>query len=240
MGIVERTYGKTFGTVLWLINPVKKIFKKTLCEVHVFINDNALEILKNDGYYEAHKFYVENRKSLNDGVVWADKDFKSRDHFYNPFTHRGLYGCRSSLQRFGRYYRNAVVHWDCGDREKAIFYLGAAVHLIQDSTIPQHVNVNLLKSHKRFEDWIYKVHNNFEHYTAKSGGLYYDNPYEYIERNAKKTIEMYRRYRNIRNRELRFYRIANTTFPLAQKTTAGCLLNFYRSVKKDQQPLPNA
>lgn len=232
MGVIERTYGKTFGTLLWLINPVKKVFKKTLCEVHVFINNHALEILKNDGYDEAYKFYDQNQKCINDGVVWADQDFKSREHFYNPFSHRGLYGCRSSMQRFGKYYRNALVHWDCGDRDKAMFYLGAAVHLIQDATIPQHGNVNLLKSHRKYEQWIYKVHDDFEHYSVTGGGLYYSNPYEYIEKNAKQTIEVYRRYKNLKSPKQKFFRIANVTFPLAQKTTAGCLLNFYKTVNE--------
>lgn len=232
MVVVERAYGKTFGTLLWLINPVKKLFKKTLCEVHVFINNQAVEILKNDGYEYAYKFYDENRKCLNDGVVWADQDFKSREHFYNPFTHKGLYGCRSSMQRFGKYYRNALVHWDCGDREKAIFYLGAAVHLIQDATIPQHGNLKLLKSHRKYEQWVYKVHDDFARYSVTRGGVYLENPYEYIEKNAKQTIEVYRRYQNFKNRELKFLKIADAAFPMAQKTTAGCLLNFYKAINE--------
>jgi len=231
MGIIERTYGKTFGTLLWLVNPIKKVFKETLCEVHVFINNHAFEILRNDGYEEAYDFYQKYIQCINEGVVWADQDFKSREHFYNPYTHRGLYGCRSSMQRFGKYYRNALVHWDCGDYEKAMFYLGAAAHLIQDATIPQHGSIHLLRSHRKYEQWIYKVHDDFKHYSVKSGGIYLENPYEYIEKNAKKTLWAYRRYRNIKKPEQRYYRIANVTFPLAQKSTAGLLLCFYRTVK---------
>lgn len=232
MGTLENAYGKTFRTILWLVNPLKKLFKKTLCEVHVFINKNGVNILKNDGYGDAYDFFYANLKCLNEGVVWADQDFKSREHFYNPYTHKGLYGCKSSMQRFGRYYRYALVYWDCGDKDKAMFYLGAAVHLIQDSTIPQHGSVNLLKRHKSYEGWIYEVYDDFEHYTVSSGGLYYENPYEYIEKNAKTAIEAYRRYKPIRNPEDRFFKIANLTFPLAQKTTAGCLLNFYKTINE--------
>jgi len=230
MNIVERAYGKTFKTILWAVNPLKKVFKKTLCEVHIFINEQALEILRNDGYKEAYEFYSSYKGSLNEGTVWVDQDFRSREHFYNPYTKKGLYGCKSSMQRFRKYYGCALVHWDCGDRDKAMFYLGAAVHLIQDSTIPQHGSVKLLKSHRKYEQWIHKVHDDFIHYSVKEGGLYFDSPYEYIEKNAREAIASYSKYSLIKNPSDRFFRIANRTFPLAQKTTAGCLMNFYNTI----------
>jgi len=232
MSVIERAYGKTFKTILWAVNPLKKIFKKTLCEVHVFINEQAVEILRNDGFQEAYEFYTLNKGCLHDGAVWADQDFKSREHFYNPYTHKGLYGCKSSKQRFRKYYGCALVHWDCGDKDKAMFYLGAAVHLIQDSTIPQHGSVNLLKSHRKYEQWIHKVHDDFLHYSSAEGGIYYDSAYKYIESNAKEAIAAYRKYSIIKDPSEKFFRIANSTFPLAQKTTAGCLMNFYKEINE--------
>ena len=232
MSIMEQAYGKTFKTILWAVNPLKKIFIKTLCEVHIYINEQAIRILKSDGYYEAFGFFTMYRDYLRDGVVWADQDFRSREHFYNPYTHKGLYGCKSSKQRFAKYYGCALVHWDCGDKEKAMFYLGAALHLVQDSTIPQHGSVKLLKSHRKYEQWICKVHDNFFHYSAFGGGIYLDSPFEYIDRNAKEAIEAYSKYSLIKNPSEKFYRIADHTFPLAQKTTAGCLMNFYRKINE--------
>jgi phospholipase C len=233
MSAIENAYGKTFGTVLWAVNPLKKIFKKTLCQVHVFINGQAIEILKNDGFHEAYEFFALNKGCLNDGVVWADQDFRSREHFYNPYTQRGLYGCKSSKQLFRRYYGCALVHWDCGDRDKAMFYLGAAVHLIQDSTIPQHGSVKLLKSHSKYERWIHRVHDDFLHYSAAEGGIYLDSPFEYIDKNSKEAIEAYTKYSLIKDHSEKFFRIANRTFPLAQKTTAGCLMNFYNKINEE-------
>jgi phospholipase C len=232
MDVIEKAYGKTFKTILWAVNPLKKVFKKTLCEVHVFINEQALEILKNDGFQEAYELYTLNKGCLNDGAVWVDQDFKSREHFYNPYTHRGLYGCKSSKQRFQKYYGCALVHWDCGDKDKAMFYLGAAVHLVQDSTIPQHGNIKLLKSHRKYEQWIHKVHDDFLHYSVSKGGIYYDSPNDYIESNSKVAISAHKKYSLIKNPEDKFFRIANRTFPLAQQTTAGCLLNFYNRINE--------
>ncbi len=232
MGVIERAYGKTFKTILWVVNPLKKVFKKTLCEVHVFINEQAVEILKNDGFHEAYEFYTLNKGCLNDGAVWADQDFKSREHFYNPYTHRGLYGCKSSKQRFQKYYGCALVHWDCGDKDKAMFYLGAAVHLVQDSTIPQHGSVKLLKSHRKFEQWVHKVHDDFLHYSVSKGGIYYDNPNAYIEANSREAIAAHKKYSLIKKPAEKFFKIANRTFPLAQQTTAGCLMNFYNKINE--------
>jgi len=230
LNIVEKAYGESFKTILWLINPFKKFFIKTLCEVHMFINKRALEILKNDGYVDAYDYLNKYLHQINVGVYWADQDFKSREHFYNPYTYKGLYGCKSSRQKFARYYGCAKVYWDCGDKEMAMKYLGAAVHLIQDATVPQHANVNLLKSHRNFEKWVKKVHNHFEEFAASEGGIYLDNPYLYIEKNAKDSIAIYNRYSTITNKEERFNRIASHVFPMAQRTTAGCFLNFYKDM----------
>lgn len=232
MNVIENAYGKTFKTVLWAVNPLKKLFKKTLCQVHVFINEQAVEILRNDGFYDAYEFYTQNKGCLNDGVVWADQDFKSKDHFYSPYTRRGLYGCKSSKQLFRKYYGCALVHWDCGDKDKSIFYLGAAVHLVQDATIPQHGSVKLLKSHRKYEQWIQKVHDNFLHYSVLNNGIYLENPFDYIEKNAKEAIEAYTKYSIIKDPSEKFFRVANRAFPLAQKTTAGCLMNFYKKINE--------
>jgi phospholipase C len=230
MGKVEKAYGSAFKTALWCIKPIKKLFIKTLCEVHIFINNQSLEILKNDGYTGAYEFYARYREILNKGVVWADQDFKSREHFYNPYTHRGLYGCRSSMDNFEKYYCHALIYWDAGDYERSMFYLGAAVHLIQDSTIPQHGNVNLLKSHRRYEQWIIEVHDDFEQYTIRRGGTYLDSPYTYIPHNSKHAIQICTRYSLIKDKTEKYTRIANHTFHMAQRTTAGCLMNFYQKI----------
>ena len=163
-------------------------------------------------------------------MVWADQDFKSREHFYNPYTQKGLYGCRSSMENFEKYYCHALVYWDAGDYERSMFYLGAAVHLIQDSTIPQHGNVNLLKSHRSYEQWIIKVHDDFAHYTIRSGGTYLDSPYKYIPHNSKHAIQICTRYSLIKDNTEKYTKIANNTFHMAQRTTAGCLMNFYKKI----------
>lgn len=64
---------------------MKKKIIKTECLVHKQINQHALIILKNDKYEEQYDFFMEFIEPLNEGAVWADQDFKSSNHFYNPY-----------------------------------------------------------------------------------------------------------------------------------------------------------
>ncbi|WP_298838286.1 zinc dependent phospholipase C family protein, partial [Clostridium sp.] len=150
----EATYGKTLRGLMVTINPIKKRIMKTHCIVHKFINIQAIEILKNKGYTEVNTFYKYYVKELNKGVTWADQDFKSSNHFYHHITGTGLYGFSNALTEFNKYYKYALKFVEAGDIRQAMFYFGAACHLIQDATVPQHVNNKLLKNHRNFELWI--------------------------------------------------------------------------------------
>ena len=57
MDAIEKVYGKGFKTILWFAKPFKKYFVQTFCQVHMFINKRALEILRNDGYVEVYEFF---------------------------------------------------------------------------------------------------------------------------------------------------------------------------------------
>ncbi|HYE11204.1 MAG TPA: hypothetical protein VEF53_13580, partial [Patescibacteria group bacterium] len=74
------------------------------------------------------------------------------------------------------------------------------------------------------------VHDDFAHYTIHSGGTYLDSPYKYIPHNSKHAIQICTRYSLIKNYEEKYEKIANNTFHMAQRTTAGCLMNFYTKV----------
>ncbi|GFR34392.1 hypothetical protein [Thermobrachium celere] len=84
MSIVEKSYSKVFKGMLKAVNPIKKKIIKTECKVHQFINNQALIILKNDGHDYVYREIGLNIDKINEGVVWADQDFKSSNHFYNP------------------------------------------------------------------------------------------------------------------------------------------------------------
>ena len=229
---VEKTYGRVFTYLKLFVNPFKKAIIHTECQIHKMINFQALEILKNDGHLDAHAFFSDYATSLNEGVVWADQDFKSSGHFYNPSSGKGLYGNKNALTLAREYYAAALEYFHAGENETSMFYLGAAVHLVQDMTIPQHANIRLLGNHRQFENFIKRTYLYTPKFYVYRGGYYVDSIDEAIKCNARVAIKIYSRLNSIEDSKKRYYSISKFCLPLAQKTTAGALLRFYRDTAK--------
>ena len=214
------------------INPFKKAIIKTQCKVHKFINVQALEILKNDKFYDAYFLCSDYILELNAGVVWADQDFKSIGHFYSPRKDRGLYGHHNALFLAESYYNKAKCYWKQDNIGKAMFYLGATVHLVQDMTIPQHANIRLMDNHRQYEGFVIKIYKEVDIFRASEGGIYLKSVEEFIRYNAKIAIKAYKKFHGISENNKRFFRITKYILPLAEKTTAGCFLMFYSDIGK--------
>lgn len=229
---IEKTYGRFFKYIKIFANPLKKVIIQTECRIHKYINIQALEILKNDNYTDAYNFYSDFITNINDGAVWADQDFKSSGHFYNPEKKRGLYGNTHALSLATEYYQNALELWKSGNLEKSMFFLGASIHIVQDMTIPQHANIKLLENHRQFENFIKRTYLNSPKFTVSVGGYYISGIEEAVKCNARNAIKIYSRLKNIKNSNQRYYAISKFTIPLAQKTSAGCFLLFYRDTSR--------
>lgn len=215
---------------------MKKKVIKTECLVHKQINQHALIILKNDRYDKQYDFYMEFIEALNDGAVWADQDFKSSNHFYSPYQKkRGLYGRSNAMAFTVDYYLKAVLHWKKGEFLESMFFLGAALHLIQDVTIPQHVNVRLLDDHRQFENFVKRTYQYIHTFQALEGAYVLSTIENYVKFNSRTALKIHRRFRNIKNDESRFYRVAKCTLPLAERTTAGAMVLFYNTVVQNQK-----
>ncbi|MBU3144762.1 zinc dependent phospholipase C family protein [Clostridium sp. CF012] len=229
---IEATYGKTLKALMITVNPIKKKIMKTHCIVHKFINIQAIEILKNKEYDEVHNFYKSHIKELNNGVTWADQDFKSSNHFYHHYKGTGLYGFSNALTEFQKYYNRALKFVEAGDIRQGMFYFGAACHLIQDATVPQHVNNKLLKSHRNFELWIISKLMSDYSFPIFNEIIEEDNIEDYIKNNALFANKTYISYANLKNKEEKYNKISVLIVQRAQKTTAGLMLNFYNEIKK--------
>jgi phospholipase C len=230
MAIFEKYYGKFFRIVLWLINPFKKAVIRTEAKVHKFINEQALEIIKKHNFskeYELLKSYIE---QLNKGVVWADVDFKCIDHFYNPVKEKGLYGHSNALILAQNYYDKAIKEWINNDISRAMFYLGACIHIIQDLTVPQHVNIKLLDNHVQYENYVKLTYNIKDEFITFDKPIVFKELKDYILFNTKTSLRTYRQFKKIDNKIQRYYRITKCILPLAQRTTAGCLLMFLKDI----------
>lgn len=226
----ESTYNFILKNTFRLINPIKKSIMKTKCEVHKFINIFALKVLINDKYNDQFNFFNDYILDINEGVVWADQDFKSSSHFYNPSKKRGLYGNKSAMDLAVDYYSKSLNLWKDDEYNSSLFYLGAALHLIQDMTIPQHANIRLLDNHKQYETYIKRTYRYVEDFHVDTGARLLHSIEAYIRFNTRVAIRIHNRFRKIKNDEERYYRISKCGLPLAIRTTAGAMLMFYNDI----------
>ncbi len=128
------------------------------------------------------------------------------------------------------YYTKAITLWKEGEFNKSFFYLGAALHIIQDMTIPQHANIRLLDNHRQYETYVIRSYQYIDDFKVSSGAYRLDTVEEYIQFNARVAIKIYKKFKPISDEERRFYTITRCALPLAKKTTAGALIMFYHDL----------
>lgn len=237
--LLEKSYSRVLKNVFKFTNPIKKQVVKTECRVHKFINNQAIIILKNDGYLNEFIYYSKYIREINLGAVWADQDYKSTNHFYNPGSDKGLYGFSDAHKECVSYYTKALTKYFEGDVTGAMFYLGAACHLIQDVTIPQHVNIKLLKHHRKYEQWVIKAFEHHNEFKAHKDGIYLTAVKDYIDYNSNVALETYNKYLIEEDLDIKFYKTTLIILITAQKSTAGILLNFYTDVERLKNTIDN-
>lgn len=227
MGRVENSFGKTLRGIFYTINPIKKKIIKTYCIVHKFINMQAIDVLYNEGFKDEAAFYKKNIKALNEGVTWADQDFKSSNHFYHVNKEKGLFGFSNLLLELKKYYGRATSYYKEGDIYRSMFFLGVCCHMIQDATVPQHTDNRLLKDHRKFEQWIIsKLLLDFS-FTAKDGMIQYNNLEDYVKNNSAFARATINKYGALTNLEEKYYKVSVEIIREAEKTTSGLLKRFY-------------
>lgn len=230
MKLAERSYDYFLKFVFGVSNPVKKSIIRTQCEVHKFINIQAVQILRNDKCEQEYNFFLSYITDINRGAVWADQDFKSTNHFYNPYKKKGLYGRKNAMDLAVDYYSRTLGLWKAGDFNRSMFYFGAALHLIHDMSIPQHANIRLLDNHKQYETFVKRSYQYVHEFRAEKGAYLLDTIEEYIKFNARVALKIHKQFRNISNDENRYFLITKCNLPLCQRTTAGAMVMFYQEV----------
>lgn len=229
----EKTYGNAVRSVMKAVNPMKKKVINTHCNVHKYINTQGLNILKEEGYIKEFEFFKEYIVDINEGAHWIDQDFKSTNHFYHATKERGLYGFSNALTECIKYSNKSLANYKIGDVRKAMFFLGASCHLIQDMTVPHHVDNRLLNKHRAFELWIVrKLSSNPSLYAVDKGIVRYGTVENYIKGNSKMAREIYSKFKYKVPEDEKYSSIASVILVEAQKTTAGFLLDFYENLTK--------
>lgn len=108
-----------------------------------FINNYKTEIKKMGTYGTID----EDNPPISSNVVW---------HFYNPVTKEGMTGSLfdTAVVRGKPFWDNAINEYVIGNKESAYQNLGHAVHLLQDMSVPAHVQSDLHPGGDDYEETI--------------------------------------------------------------------------------------
>ncbi|MCR8745512.1 zinc dependent phospholipase C family protein [Romboutsia lituseburensis] len=228
---IESAYASALRGTFKVVNPIKKSIINTTCEVHLFIQNNALDMLKNSGYKDEYRFFKEYLTQMNQGLVWADQDFKSYHHFYNPIEGKGKYGYEENAMTVAvNYYNKALKYFKEDNFSKSMFFFGAACHIIQDLTIPQHAKGRLLDNHRQFEVYVKENYKKIKRFKSSDIPLILDSIEAYADHNSMHALNVDYMYKNINDINTRFYLIAVKSLTLSQKSTAGCMIMFFKDL----------
>lgn len=157
------------------------------CLVHSFCTSQGLDILKSD----QHTPLAINLKSylniLIRGNSWCDQDLKNIYHFYHPKTGKGILGLAGADIQLSLNLEKAQKAFRKSALEECFFYVGSALHLIQDLCVPHHALGYLLKGHREYEYWVLE---NYKTFSVSEDGLYHFNtPLELLQHNARMALE---------------------------------------------------
>ncbi|TLM98380.1 phospholipase, partial [bacterium] len=222
--VTYRTAGMVIRTA---VSPVQKLLN-TPGRTHNFCNLQAQNILHNDGLPGYARIVEEFQQQLEQGVNWADEGLKNTAHFYLSDSEKGLPGCWDASVECERHWQKAVQKWKAGNYERAFYYLGAAVHLVQDLCVPHHAWGFLFDGHQEYEDWA-EAH--CDSYQVCNRGIYELgwSRSEWVRANA----QLSRRYMPLVRHgvpESDYHRATAVLLPRAQRTTAGFIACFLSSM----------
>lgn len=194
------------------------------CATHVLCNRQARLILQNDGNIAAAGLLEAYRRELDLGVCWPDSGWGSLHHFYHAKTGSGLLGRTPADVVTRRYFSRALKLWRQGYHSKAMFFLGAVTHLLQDVCQPHHVNGSWGSGHHHYEKWVQARR---EEYVVRGKGIYqkFREPARWLKHCARKSFEMFELVDEMSNSKC-YHQATESLLPLAQRITAGFWLNF--------------
>lgn len=211
----------------------KPLSTRVYCPTHWFINEAALDILSAAGYSSDVNIIFPYLHNLQEGVAWADSGYKNVSHFFNPVTRKGIWGFASAACDFVHYLNKATQKAHKGNLTDALFYVGAAAHLLQDLCVPHHTCGLLFDGHKEYEDWVERNFMNYLFYTD-SIETHFKKPFHLLFSNA---IASAAKIHLVNQENVSNYNKATTLLlPLAEYSTAGLLHWFTNKIELPAAP----
>lgn len=219
-------YGRTTRLLMRMTAPAQVVMGAGCSATHRVCNAQAILIMRRDGLEKQARVLERHREELDAGAEWADAGWKNVAHYFDPAVGQGLRGWPAAPEECARLARMARRCWLQGDAERACFFLGAAVHLVQDLCVPHHARNIILHGHHAFEKW---AEDHAQEFLVPSGGLYpcgLAQPGDWVRANARRA----RRYWPVAKigSERAFRLVTSAMLPLAQRSSAGFFEFFFR------------
>ncbi|MDA8441006.1 MAG: zinc dependent phospholipase C family protein [Peptococcaceae bacterium] len=228
--VVGRTIRNVTRIILTTLGPLQYFLDKPGL-THIYCLDDALTTLRNDGQKDLADRYRQYHAEICHGLLWADRSWKNASHYYrNPTeqTHALWPGALAEFQFYYQKYLVAAKREAARDRAKGMFYLGAALHLIQDMCVPHHAVGSIFNGHQEFEKW---ARQNYTSYPVTGAGMYLqlNHPSQWLDHNAGIAATY---YGLVSDGDTAGYALATQALiPLTIRATAGFLA--YAELDKD-------
>lgn len=223
--IIGQTLGKMTKLILASASPLQYFFDSPGV-THVHCLKQAYQTLCGDGQEDVARLFEAYHSILTKGLYWADRGWKNVNHFYSHSDKRGIIvwpGATAECQ----YYYNKAFNFFPKNSAKGMFFIGAALHLVQDMCVPHHSLGILFDGHREFETWATK---NWSKFPA-SGGVYlpFSHPAQWIEHNAGLSGPLFPLVSQEEGcSEESYEKAANILIPLTIATSAGFLKFIYQ------------
>lgn len=197
---------------------------------HLFINQQARLILRRDGWEREARLLDGFAAALDEGTVWADRWLKNNCHYYDPTCGAGLWLCDNAANKCQQFFFRALALWRGRQQHRAMRFLGAAVHLVQDLCVPHHATRQVFHGHAEYEKW---VEQNYHSYAVEDKGTYHParRPAVWVVSNATVSWAFYHLVCTFSPAS--YHAATSVLLPLAQRSTAGFLHSFCQYIWKE-------
>ncbi|MHB1653313.1 MAG: zinc dependent phospholipase C family protein [Desulfitobacteriaceae bacterium] len=224
--ILGQTIGRVTKAFLAPIGPLQYIFD-TPGVTHLYCLEQAYTVLRKDAKEDIVTFFEPYHSLLIKGLYWADRGWKNVHHFYSKPDKDGTTLWPGAAAECQFYFNRALALME-KDVFRGMFFLGAALHLIQDMCVPHHSVGVVFDGHQEFEKWATQ---HWSLFPAEESGYYlgFSHPVQWIEYNAMISAGYYPlvSLENACN-EASYTEAARQLLPLTVYTTAG-FLDFVRN-----------
>jgi phospholipase C len=227
--MLKEVVATSLKTVSFMENPMLQSIDSSYCITHQYCNDQALVILQKNGFIQEAMLLSAYYKQLQHGVIWADLSWKNIHHFLHPHTRRGFWHFSNAACDYLEFFTLAIKFARQGCVEEAVFYLGAAAHLVQDMCVPHHAKCQLFDGHKKYEGWVEK---NLQHFSFRQEEkIDVSNPIGGLVKNAATALDLYS-YVSADAGMQQYKKATAILLPLANQSTANLFCYFFARIKK--------